>query len=73
MFFLFRERHGSCMLEGKFLISDAMKTGMFVRLLYFSKLSNLVGLPIDVLRKTNLIKVGFDEIQQASEVRDFWI
>ncbi|XP_077973568.1 rRNA methyltransferase 3, mitochondrial-like [Styela clava] len=65
----YRERHNACLLEGKFLIADAMKSGMFVRSLYFSRLQNLVGLPVDLLPKINLIKVGFKEIQQASEVK----
>lgn len=65
----YRERHNACLLEGKYLISDAMKSGMFIRSLYFSRLQNLVGLPMDVLPKTNLVKVGFAEIQLASEVK----
>lgn len=50
------------------MIADAMKTGMFIRTVYFSRLQNLEGLPLDILQKTNLVKVSFPEIQDASEV-----
>lgn len=64
----YRERHSSCLLEGHFLIKDAMESGLFIRTVFFTRMRNLEGLPLDILKKTNLVKVEMDDIQFATEV-----
>ncbi|XP_075051145.1 rRNA methyltransferase 3, mitochondrial [Mixophyes fleayi] len=64
----FRDRHGQVLLEGQRLLVDALEAGAVLQTLFFSRLDQLKVLPIEKLRRTNLIKVKFEDIKIWSDV-----
>lgn len=64
----FREQHGKILLEGRRLITDALGSGAVLQTLFFSSLDALKELPLDKLRRVNLIKVKFDHIKVWSDL-----
>ncbi|XP_041097301.1 rRNA methyltransferase 3, mitochondrial-like [Polyodon spathula] len=64
----FREQHGKVLLEGRRLIADALGCGAVLQTLFFSSLDALKELPLDKLRRVNLVKVKFDDIKVWSDL-----
>ncbi|NP_001085673.1 rRNA methyltransferase 3, mitochondrial [Xenopus laevis] len=64
----FRDRHGQVLLEGQRLLTDALDSGAVLQTLFFSRVDYLKEFPPDKLRKTNLIKVNFENIKIWSDL-----
>ncbi|XP_040280713.1 rRNA methyltransferase 3, mitochondrial [Bufo bufo] len=64
----FRERHGQVLLEGQRLLADALDAGAVLQTLFFSRVDQLKTLPVEKLKKANLIKVKFEDIKMWSDV-----
>ncbi|XP_072099699.1 rRNA methyltransferase 3A, mitochondrial isoform X2 [Mobula birostris] len=64
----FREQHGKVLLEGRRLITDALRAGARLETLFFSNLDSLKELPVEKLKHAELIKVKFEEIKMWSDL-----
>ncbi|KAM9852884.1 rRNA methyltransferase 3A, mitochondrial [Aulostomus maculatus] len=64
----FREQQGKILLEGRRLICDALNAGANPQTVFFSTIERLRELPLDRLRRANLIKVKFEDIKSWSDV-----
>uniref|UniRef100_A0A4W3I4X3 Uncharacterized protein n=1 Tax=Callorhinchus milii TaxID=7868 RepID=A0A4W3I4X3_CALMI len=64
----FREQHGKILLEGQRLITDALAAGAQLQTLFFSTVESLKALPLDKLKRVQLIKVKFEEIKIWSDL-----
>ncbi|XP_015292907.3 rRNA methyltransferase 3, mitochondrial isoform X1 [Macaca fascicularis] len=64
----FREKQGKILLEGRRLITDALKAGAVPKMFFFSRLEYLKELPVDKLKGVSLIKVKFEDIKDWSDL-----
>ncbi|XP_062408967.1 rRNA methyltransferase 3A, mitochondrial [Sardina pilchardus] len=64
----YRENQGKILLEGKRLICDALEAGARPQTLFFSSFQRLRELPLDKLKRTNVIKVKFEDVKKWSEL-----
>ncbi|XP_022086421.1 rRNA methyltransferase 3, mitochondrial-like [Acanthaster planci] len=62
-----RDQKGRVMLEGRRLITDAIESGLQAHTIFFSRLENLQGIPVNKTRAT-LVKVPFKDITMWSDV-----
>uniref|UniRef100_A0A2I3G0F4 Mitochondrial rRNA methyltransferase 3 n=2 Tax=Nomascus leucogenys TaxID=61853 RepID=A0A2I3G0F4_NOMLE len=64
----FREKQGKILLEGRRLITDALKAGAVAKTFFFSRLEYLKELPVNKLKGVSLIKVKFEDIKDWSDL-----
>ncbi|XP_059511391.1 rRNA methyltransferase 3A, mitochondrial isoform X2 [Stegostoma tigrinum] len=64
----FREQHGKILVEGRRLITDALEAGALLQTVFFSSVESLRELPLDKLKRVQLIKVKFEEIKMWSDL-----
>ncbi|XP_028662457.1 rRNA methyltransferase 3A, mitochondrial [Erpetoichthys calabaricus] len=64
----FRDQHGKILLEGRRLIIDALSSGAVLNTLFFSTVDQLKEFPQEKLKRANLIKVKFEDIQTWSDL-----
>ncbi|XP_041919366.1 rRNA methyltransferase 3A, mitochondrial [Alosa sapidissima] len=64
----YREHQGKILLEGRRLICDALVAGAKPQTLFFSSIERLRELPVDKLKRANLIKVKFEDVKKWSEL-----
>ncbi|XP_072909323.1 rRNA methyltransferase 3A, mitochondrial isoform X1 [Hemitrygon akajei] len=64
----FRDQHGKILLEGRRLITDALRAGAKLETLFFSNMDSLKELPVEKLKHAKLIKVKFEEIKMWSDL-----
>lgn len=64
----FREHQGKILLEGRRLICDALDAGAIPQTVFFSTADRLRELPLDKLKRANLVKVKFEDIKIWSDL-----
>uniref|UniRef100_A0A3B4AGZ1 RNA 2-O ribose methyltransferase substrate binding domain-containing protein n=1 Tax=Periophthalmus magnuspinnatus TaxID=409849 RepID=A0A3B4AGZ1_9GOBI len=64
----FREHQGKILLEGRRLISDALNAGAIPQMVFFSSMDRLLELPVNKLKRANLVKVKFEDIKIWSDL-----
>lgn len=64
----YRENQGKILLEGRRLISDALVAGARPQTLFFSSVDRLSELPLDKLKRANLVKVKFEDLKKWSDL-----
>ncbi|NWU97821.1 MRM3 methyltransferase, partial [Upupa epops] len=64
----FRDQHRKVLLEGQRLIKDALEAGAVLQTLFFSTVGHLKLLPEEQLKRTNLVKVKFEDIKSWSDL-----
>lgn len=64
----YREHQGKILLEGKRLICDALAAGAKPQTLFFSSIERLSELPLDKLKRANIVKVKFDDLKKWSDL-----
>lgn len=63
-----REKLNKVLLEGKRLITDALKAGVECESIYFSLPENIEGLPLDALREDQIKKVFYKKMKIWSDM-----
>lgn len=64
----FRDKQGKILLEGRRLITDALRAGAVPQVFFFSRLEYIKELPLDKLKGVSLIKVKFEAIKDWSDL-----